>query len=191
MEVREFLATKSKSSIVDQPVIKSQSTINPSAFSLLFCELVEYSQAKSSTVDEFQSRLLEAGKNIGHRIVDRISIRDKNFRRETRVIDILMYTKNVLWRALFNKEADRLEQATNDTSIYYLIESEPITNRYITIPKHLGDFNCASFIAGIIEASLEQKCFPCKVTAHRHQGTTFMVKFDEEVIKREKRMTAT
>lgn len=190
MEIREFMATRSKRSIVDQPIIKSQGTISLAAFSLLFCELVEYSQGKSSTIQELQVRLSDAGKHIGYRIVDLIVNRDKNFRRETRVINMLMFIKTVFWRTLFNKEADKLEQANDDSSIYYLIESEPITNKFISMPKDKGNFNCASFVAGIIEAALEQCCFPNKVTVHWHQGTTFMIKFDESVVKREKRLSA-
>lgn len=190
MEVREFTINRSKRSIVDQPIIKSQSTINLSAFSLLFCELVEYSQGKSSTIQELQTRLSDAGKHIGCRMVDLIVNRDKNFRRETRIINILMFIKTVFWRTLFNKDADKLEQANDDNSIYYLIESEPITNKFISMPKDKGNFNCASFVAGIIEAALEQCCFPNKVTVHWHQGTTFMIKFDDSVLKREKRLTA-
>lgn len=190
MEVREFTANRSKRSIVEQPIVKSQSTINLSAFSLLFCELVEYSQGKSSTIQELQTRLSDSGRHIGCRMVDLIVNRDKNFRRETRVVNILVFIKTVLWRSLFNKDADKLEKATDDDSIYYLIESEPITNKFVSMPKDKGNFNCASFIAGIVEAALEQCSFPSKVTVHWHQGTTLMIKFDESVIKREKRLTA-
>lgn len=164
--------------------------INPSAFSLLFCELVEYSQSKSSTIQELQTRLSDAGRHIGYRIVDLIVNRDKNFRRETKVINMLMFIKTVFWRTLFNKDADKLEQANDDNSVYYIIESEPITNKFVSMPKDKGNLNCASFIAGMIEAALDQCCFPCKVTVHWHQGTTFMIKFDESVIRREKRLTA-
>lgn len=181
---------RSKRSIIDQPIVKPQYTIHQSAFSLLFCELVEHSQGKSSTIQELQTRLAESGKHIGYRIVDLIVTRDKNFRRETRVINMLMFIKTVFWRTLFNKDADKLEQANDDSSIYYLIETEPITNKFISTPKEKGNLNCASFVAGIIEAALEQCCFPSKVTVHWHQGTTFMIKFDESVVKREKRLSA-
>ena len=41
-------------------------------------------------------------------------------------------------------------------------------------------------MAGIVEAVLVGANFPAKVSAHWHKGTTFMVKFDEQVIKRDK-----
>lgn len=39
----------------------------------------------------------------------------------------------------------------------FLIEREPIVNTYISLPKDKGSLNCASFIAGIIEAFLTVK----------------------------------
>lgn len=184
------MASRYKKNLLDQPIAKAQNIINLSAFSLLFCELVEYSQAKSTSIEELQTRLSNAGKHIGVRMIDLIVNREKNFRRETRIINILMFIKTVFWRSLFNKEADKLEQANDDNSVYYIIESEPITNKFISMPKDKGNFNCASFVAGIIEAALEQYGFPCKVTVHWHQGTTFMIKFDEGVLIRERRLTA-
>jgi hypothetical protein len=56
---------------------------------------------------------------------------------------------------------------------------------FISLPKDKGSLNCASFIAGIIEAFLTESNFPCKVTAHWHMGTAYMIEFDEEVINRE------
>ncbi|XP_052238495.1 trafficking protein particle complex subunit 5-like [Dreissena polymorpha] len=50
----------------------------------------------------------------------------------------------------------------------------------------VSSLNCASFTAGIIEAVLNGANFPAKVTAHYHKGTTFMIKFDESVIARDK-----
>lgn len=98
-------------------------------------------------------------------------------------------------------------------------------NKFISVPKDKGLFvlslpgrsilinllitysgtlNCASYVAGIIEAVLNGCNFvsfifllfplthqdpffqPAKVTAHWHKGTTFMIKFDESVIARDK-----
>ncbi|XP_043668256.1 trafficking protein particle complex subunit 5 isoform X3 [Vespula pensylvanica] len=42
--------------------------------------------------------------------------------------------------------------------------------------------------AGIVEAVLCDCGFPAKVTAHWHKGTTYMVKFDDAVIARDKQL---
>ena len=49
-----------------------------------------------------------------------------------------------------------------------------------------GGLNPSAFIAGMIEAVLNGSNFPAKVSAHWHNGTTFMIKFDESVIQRDK-----
>lgn len=84
------------------------------------------------------------------------------------------------------------------------MEKEPLVNRFISVPRDKGSLNCAVFIAGIVEAVLcgtgfvcelqtVKKLFnisfqPAKVTAHWHKGTTYMVKFEESVIARDKHL---
>lgn len=91
-----------------------------------------------------------------------------------------------VWRALFGKEADKLEQANDDDKTYYIIEKEPLVNTYISVPKENSTLNCAAFTGGIIEAILTHSGFPAKVTVHWHKGTTLMIKFDEAVVARDK-----
>jgi len=79
-----------------------------------------------------------------------------------------------------------LEQANDDETTYYIIESEPLVNKYISVPKDKGSLNCAAFVGGIIEAILNESNFPAKVTVHWHKGTTFMIKFDDSVVARDK-----
>jgi len=77
----------------------------------------------------------------------------------------------------------------------YIIESEPLVNKFISVPKDKGSLNCASFIAGVIESVLTEMNFPAKVTIplvnHSQDNkspkpTYFMIKFDESVVVRDK-----
>ena len=54
------------------------------------------------------------GYHVGERLLNLIFIRDKQFKRETRLINILIFIKNSVWKTLFGKEADKLEQANDD-----------------------------------------------------------------------------
>ena len=45
--------------------------------------------------------------------------------------------------------------------IDYIIESEPLVNKYISVPKDKGSLNCSAFIGGIIEAILNESNFVC------------------------------
>ena len=45
-----------------------------------------------------------------------------------------------LWKTLFGKEADKLEHANDDERTYYVIENEPLVNRFISVPKDKGKY---------------------------------------------------
>lgn len=175
-----------KGSIVDRPLSKGRGEINISTFALLFSEMVQYCQNRVSTVPELQSKLSELGYHVGIRMLDLIFIREKGLRRETKLLNILLFIKSNVWKALFGKEADKLEHANDEERTYYIIEQESLVNRFISVPKDKGSLNCASFTAGIVEAILVGSNFPAKVTAHWHKGTTFMIKFEDSVIARDK-----
>lgn len=81
-----------------------------------------------------------------------------------------------------------MEHANDDERTYYIIETDPVVNKYISVPKDKGSLNPAIFTAGIIEAVLSLSGFTCKVTAHYHKGTTYMCKFEDFVISRDKQM---
>jgi hypothetical protein len=177
---------RSKTSILDKSLSRGKQEISLSAFALLFSETVQYCQARSNTVPELQAKLHDLGWQVGARILDLIFVRDRQPKRELKLLNVLMMVKSTLWKTLFGKEADKLEHANDDERTYYIIEKEPLVNKFISVPKDKGSLNCASFMAGVIEAVLEGANFPAKVSAHWHKGTTFMVKFEEAVIARDK-----
>ena len=174
-----------KISILDKPLSKGRVEINISTYALLFSEIVQYCQNRVLSVPELQTKLSELGYHVGQRMVDIMFVRERNYKRETKLINILIFIKNHLWKALFGKEADKLEHANDDKKTYYIIEKEPLVNKFISIPKDKGSLNCAAFIAGIMEATLVCCNFPAKVTAHWHKGTTFKILFDESVVARD------
>ena len=177
-----------KTSILDKSLSRGKQEVSLSAFALLFSEIVQYCQSRSSTVPELQGKLHELGYQAGGRILDLVFVREKAARRETKLLNVLLFVKSTLWKTLFGKEADKLEHANDDERTYYVIEKEPLVNRFISVPKDKGSLNCAAFEAGIIEAVLDGCNFPAKVSAHWHKGTTFMVNFDEQVIARDRQM---
>jgi hypothetical protein len=177
-----------KTNILDKSLSRGKQEVSLSAFALLFSEMVQYCQSRSSTVPELQQKLHELGWQVGARILDLVFVRDRAGRRETKLLNVLLMIKSTIWKALFGKEADKLEHANDDEKTYYIIEKEPLVNKFISVPKDKGSLNCAAFTAGIIEAVLDGCNFPAKVTAHWHKGTTFMVKFEEHVITRDRQI---
>lgn len=177
---------RAKTTILDRSLSKGKQEVSLASFALLFSETVQYCQARSSTVPELQGKLHDLGWQVGARIVDLIFVRDRTAKRELKLLNALLMVKTTLWKTLFGKEADKLEHANDDERTYYIIEKEPLVNTFISVPKDKGSLNCAAFVAGIVEAVLDGANFPAKVSAHWHKGSTFMVKFEEEVIARDK-----
>lgn len=99
-------------------------------------------------------RLAEVGTEVGHRVTDLLVVREKGGKREIKLLNILLFIKSTVWKSLFGREADKLEHANDDERTYYIIEKEALVNKFISVPKDKGSLNCASFIAGIVEAIL-------------------------------------
>ena len=197
---------RSKTTILDKSLSRGKQEVSLSSFALLFSETVQYCQvsdcsysprcccwllifslqARSSTVPELQGKLHDLGFQVGARILDLMFVRDRKAQRELKLLNALQMVKTTLWKTLFGKEAEKLEHANDDERTYYIIEKDPLVNTFISVPKDKGSLNCAAFVAGIIEAVLDGANFPAKVSAHWHKGTTFMVKFEESVIARDK-----
>ncbi|KAI6651735.1 hypothetical protein LOD99_4983 [Oopsacas minuta] len=148
---------------LDKPLTKvGKSDVNLSAFAFLFSEIVQYSHQRVSSVPELQDKLSEMGQRIGRSLIDLTFHREKHGKRETRIVNILVFIKSSLWRNLFGKEADGIERAVDFENTYYLIEKEALVNKYISVPQEKGSFNAAYFSAGIIEGFLRGSLFPAK-----------------------------
>eukprot|EP00794_Sanderia_malayensis_P007759 gene7759-8603_t len=158
----------SKLNILDRPLSKGKTEINITSFALIFSEMVQYCQGRVHTVSELQEKLADLGQHVGRRIADIHVLREKGFKREVKLIRMLMFLTSNIWKSIFGKEADKLEHANDDEATCSL--------------------NCAAFVAGILEAVLCGAGFPAKVSVHWHKGTTFLIKFDDTVIAREKAM---
>lgn len=79
---------------------------------------------------------------------------------------MLLLVKTTVWKCLFGKEAEKLEHANDDECTYYIIETEPLVNKYISVPKDKGSLNCATFVAGIVEAFLSNSGFVRSIAIH-------------------------
>eukprot|EP01036_Dinobryon_divergens_P030364 gene30364-39597_t len=197
------MANQSNSNnILDKNLIRPKFEVSLSAFSFLFSELVQYNQNRVDSIHDLEKKLESSGYSIGTRVVELVSCRDHCTRRETRVVTMLQYIQNVIWKYLFNKAADNLERSTENDDEYMIHEHSPITNAFVSVPADMGQLNCAAFIAGILAGILDAAKFSAKVTAHlvpAGEGSTpgsslsadrtvFLIKFSSEVMSRERKL---
>eukprot|EP00033_Pygsuia_biforma_P002492 GCRY01002762.1.p1 GENE.GCRY01002762.1~~GCRY01002762.1.p1 ORF type:complete len:193 (+),score=32.38 GCRY01002762.1:293-871(+) len=192
MDVVRRKAKVEKNTPLTKPLGKGKDEVSLSAFSHLFTAALHYIQEKSLTVADLESNLESLGAQIGRRLLDVIFQRERGFKRETRMLPMLMLVSSTIWKTLFDKNADQVEKSTSSEGEFMIIEEEPIEWRFVSLPEELGTFNVAHFTAGIIAGILETSGFPATVSAHFQEDfkstTTFLIKFDQSVLDREARL---
>lgn len=163
-------------SILDRPLTRRADTVSLSAFAFLFSELVQYSRTRAETVSELENRLAELGARIGIRVLALVSLREGKGKRETSITGILEFIRTNVWKTLFSRPADLLEKDIDEASIYYLSDEALLVNKFVSVPREMGDFNCGSFVGGMIASILTEAGFPATVSTHATaKGTTFRI----------------
>jgi hypothetical protein len=179
------------SSIYDKSLLRPRGPVSLSAFSFIFSEIVQYFQLHAQSVNDLERKLEEAGYGIGQRMSELVGCKERVTKREQRIVSMLIFVKNVVWKHLFNKEADNLERSMDNGDEYMIYENTPLTNSFVSVPDDMGSFNCAAFIAGILSGVMDSANFNAKVTAHtvsednKPDTTVFLVKFRRDIMERE------
>ncbi|QIW94693.1 hypothetical protein AMS68_000211 [Peltaster fructicola] len=190
-----------KKTIYDRNLNRTKNTeISLASFAYLFNQLITYHHSRSPSVSELESRLNRAGYPIGIKLLDLLLYRQpRAATRPTRLLELLQFIHGTLWRALFGRNADALEQSTTKKNEYMIVDNEPVVNTYISIPKEMSQLNCAAFVAGIMEGVCDAAAFSTDgVTAHwAGEGnemwpgkTIFLLRFKDNVVEREEAIKA-
>ncbi|PIA15114.1 TRAPP I complex [Coemansia reversa NRRL 1564] len=182
-------------------MLLEQSTAKPrrdkvglGAFAFLLAEIIRYSQNRVLGIQDLEAKMNEIGKRVGIRVFELMMWREKSVHRETRVLQTLVFINTVVWRALFEKQADSLGRSTENDDEYMITDNEPAVLKYISVPKEMSSFSPGAFLAGIVEAIAECCQCPARVTSHLVPAegmplkTVILLKFDKEVMDREKRL---
>jgi len=184
---------KKHGSTLDRNLNKTKGLeVSLSAYTFLFSEMLQYAQKRVSGIQDLERKLNEFGYRVGIRALELFVWRDgKNAKRETRVLGVLYFINTVVWKSLFGKPADSLEKSTEHEDEYMISDNDPITTKYISVPRELSQLNANAFVAGVVEAILDECQFPARVTAHTMpidgfpNRTTILIKLDREVLQRE------
>jgi hypothetical protein len=56
-------------------------------------------------------RLAQFGHGVGSRLLELITFRERNAKRETKVLGILQFIHTTVWKTLFGRAADSLERS--------------------------------------------------------------------------------
>ncbi|KAF2646209.1 trafficking protein particle complex subunit 5 [Massarina eburnea CBS 473.64] len=199
-----------KKTIYDRNLNRTKNAeLSRAAFAYLFIEMISYAQRGAKDVGDLEQRLNNQGYPLGVRLLDLLLTRSANplsSIRPTRILPLLQFIAQQLYRHLFGRPADALERSGSDAAQYMIFDNEPMVNTYISLPRELSSLNCAAFVAGIIEGVCDGAGFPTEgVSAHSvgeqeaeaagaegKKGaamwpgkTVFLIKFKKEVLERE------
>lgn len=184
----------SRKTIYDRNLSRPSQTTSLASFAYIFNTIITYHHGKSGSVSEIETRLNRAGYPIGIKMLDLLLYRQgAKATRPVRLLELLQFIHGTLWRGLFGRPADALEQSTSKKNEYMIIDNEPVVNTYISIPKEMSQLNCAAFVAGVIEGVCDAAAFGTEgVTAHWAEGdemwpgkTIFLLRFQDKVVERE------
>ncbi|KAG0309181.1 TRAPP subunit trs31 [Dissophora globulifera] len=168
--------------------------VSVNAFAFLFSEMLQYTQKRVHGIQDLERKLNELGYRVGIRALDLLVWRDKNSKRETRVLGMLYFIHTTVWKTMFGKQADSLEKSTENEDEYMISDNDPIVSKFISVPKDVSQLNCGAFMAGIVEAIMDGCQFPSRVTAHTVPidgyplRTTILIKLDKDVLEREEQL---
>jgi hypothetical protein len=147
-------------------------------------------------------RLNDQGYPLGLRLLDLLLSRSTNplsAIRPTRILPLVQFIAQQLWRHLFGRAADSLERSDAVPGQFMLYDNEPLVNQYISLPRDMSGLNCAAFVAGIIEGVCDGAGFATEgvhaISVAEQEGeekgglwpgkTVFLIKFKPEVLERE------
>ncbi|KAG0260053.1 TRAPP subunit trs31 [Mortierella polycephala] len=186
---------RNTTSILERHLNKTRGTeVSVNAFAFLFSEMLQYTQKRVHGIQDLERKLNDLGYRVGIRALDLLVWRDKNSKRETRVLGMLYFIHTAVWKTMFGKQADSLEKSTENEDEYMISDNDPIVSKFISVPKDVSQLNCGAFMAGIVEAIMDGCQFPSRVTAHTVPidgyplRTTILIKLDKEVLEREEQL---
>ena len=159
-------------------------------FAFLFSEIVQYMMKQEQAaqnqsnltggtgqVPDLETQLHDLGKPVGEKMIELAFYREmrtpnatNSGKRELEIVNMLHFINTTLWKQLFGRQADGLEQSNTDDTEYWLSDRGPVTNKFTSIGKdrNFAGPNCAYFIAGIIEGFLRSANLAAKVTPVLH-----------------------
>lgn len=81
-------------------------------------------------------------------------------------MNILQFVSTHVWKALFNKAADSLERSIDHADEFMIVDYEPVTSTFVSVPSDFGQLSVDAYMSGIIAGVLSGAGFPARVTAH-------------------------
>lgn len=126
-------------------------------------------------------------------------------------MNVLQFVSTQVWKSLFGKPADSLERSIDHADEFMIVDYEPLTSTFVSVPPDFGQLSVDAYMSGIVAGVLTGAGFSARVTAHsvqleegeqppststlsssavppRREKAVFLVKFSPEVLERDAAM---
>jgi hypothetical protein len=174
--------------------------------------LVQYHQNRVDSISELERRLESSGYGVGLKMLELLAYRSREYKREIRLMSALQFVSTTVWKSLFGKPADSLERSIDHADEFMIVDYEPLTSTFVSVPSDFGQLSVDAYMSGIIAGVLSGAGFDARVTAHsvkleegehvsdamvyhtanplpsRTEKAVFLVKFSPEVLERDASM---
>eukprot|EP00429_Kryptoperidinium_foliaceum_P050112 CAMPEP_0176122210 /NCGR_PEP_ID=MMETSP0120_2-20121206/61544_1 /TAXON_ID=160619 /ORGANISM="Kryptoperidinium foliaceum, Strain CCMP 1326" /LENGTH=174 /DNA_ID=CAMNT_0017456821 /DNA_START=111 /DNA_END=632 /DNA_ORIENTATION=+ len=144
----------------------ADSSVSLSAFAYIYSELVQYHQNRVDSISELERRLESSGYGIGLKMLELQAYRSREYKRENRLMNILQFVSTQVWKSLFGKSADSLERSIDNADEFMIVDYEPLTSTFVSVPSDFGQLSVDAFMSGIVAGVLTGAGFSARVTAH-------------------------
>ena len=123
-------------------------------------------------------------------------------------MNVLQFISTQVWKSLFGKPADSLERSIDHADEFMIVDYEPLTSTFVSVPSDFGQLSVDAYMSGIVAGVLSGAGFSARVTAHavkleagenpsssnsnglppRKEKAVFLIKFSQEVLERDAAM---
>jgi len=81
-------------------------------------------------------------------------------------MNMLHFISTQVWKALFGKPADSLERSVENADEFMIVDYEPLTSTFCSVPADFGQLSVDAYMSGIVAGVLFGAGFSARVTAH-------------------------
>ncbi|ELP95216.1 trafficking protein particle complex subunit, putative [Entamoeba invadens IP1] len=148
----------------DKGLTKTIPQVSLSAFSFLFGEYIhhEFHQENRITTTQFHDKLFDLGYNLGMRMTELISYKEKEGLRENTTDGVMNFLAKDMWRVVFGYQVNygKVRDKANE---FLITDKNLIITEYISYASDCNVY-CVAFVAGIAQSCMDAADFKGTVT---------------------------
>ena len=161
-------------SILDKSLPKGTQQTSLSAFSFLFCEYIrrEFRKENKPTTAQFHEKLFDLGFNVGMRMTELVTQREKESERKITMDSIVNFIAKEMWNVLFGHQVD-VGKVRGKPNEFLITDKKLIITKYIGYEKDRG-VHPVYFVAGVAQSCIDGADFRATVNCGEDEDGPYL-----------------